>query len=98
MNTVIIKPIITEKSMNDVSGKKYTFAVARFANKTEIKRALKTAFNITVLSVATSVVKGKKKRVGMKRKEVTESVWKRATVQLKKGEKLSLFEPSEEKK
>lgn len=100
MNTqsILIKPLVTEKSMNDVTLGKYTFAVANDASKTLIKKAISAAFNVNVVSIATRVVKGKTKRVGMKRTEKTVSAWKKATVKLKKGEKISLFEPGEEKK
>jgi len=100
MNTrsILIKPLVTEKSMSDVTLGKYTFEVASDASKTLIKQAVKTAFNVTVVSIATRVVKGKSKRVGTKRTEKTVSAWKKATVKLKKGEKISLFETGDEKK
>jgi ribosomal protein L23 len=55
-------------------------------------------FQVTVTSVATHIVKGKTKRVGVRRVEKNESYIKRATVTLKKGDKISLFEPAEEGK
>src|SRR5258706_13215068 len=95
MNTldVIIKPIITEQSMKAVDAGKFSFAVNKYADKNSIKKAIVSLFNVTVLSVATSIVKGKKKRVGQRRQEVTQSVWKKAIVTLKKGDKIYLFEP-----
>lgn len=97
---VIIKPLVTEKSMDDVTKGKYTFIVDRFATKPVIKQAIKDMFKVTVVSVATSIVKGRSKRVGMRRQEVSTAAYKKATVTLKKGEKISLFEPGggEEKK
>ncbi len=98
MNTVIVKPIITEKAMSNVGSFKYTFAVARNARKETIKKAIDRAFHVNVVSISTSVMKGKKRRAGVKRVEVTGSEWKKATVTLKKGEKISLFESGAEEK
>lgn len=101
MNTIIIKPLITEKSMTDVSHGKYSFVVAKDARKSAIKYAVKQQFNVTVTSVATSTLKGKTKRVGTRRQEIAQPLIKKATVTLKKGEKIAIFEPGggeEEKK
>ena len=89
---IIIGPIISEKSMNQANKGKFTFAISKSASKTAIKKAVKNAFKVNVISVQTSVVKGKKKRVGNKRAEITETEWKKAIVMLKKGEKIAIFE------
>ncbi len=90
---VIVKPLVTEKSMDDVTKGKYTFIVDRFATKPVIKQAIKDMFNVTVVKIATSIVKGRSQRVGIRRVEVLKPSYKKATVSLKKGEKISLFEP-----
>lgn len=98
---ILVKPLITEKSMSDVNKGKYAFVVAKDANKSVIKQAIKTQFNVTVVHVATSILKGRTKRVGPRRQEVDAAEWKKAIVTLKKGEKIALFEPGgedEEKK
>jgi large subunit ribosomal protein L23 len=96
MNSIVIKPLITEKSMNDVTKGKYSFVVAKDASKASIKTAIKQQFNVTVVSVATSVQKGKTHRVGTRRVEVDRTSVKKATVMLKKGDKIGLFEPGGE--
>lgn len=96
MNNVIIRPIITEESMKMVPAGKYSFVVAKQADKGAIKNAVKNLFNVNVVSISTSIVKGKKKRVGAKRQEIDQSIWKRAIVQVKKGEKIAMFEPGGE--
>jgi len=97
MNTnVIIRPIVTEQSMKGVESGRYSFVVARFASKTNIKSAIKKLFGVNVVSVATTIVKGRTKRVGAKRVEVKESVFKKAVVTVKKGEKIGIFEPGGE--
>ena len=99
---VIIKPLVTEKSMKDVSLGKYTFAVAKDSTKGQIKQVVSDLFKVHVVSVVTSILKGRKRRVGKRREEVNEQIWKRATVTLRIGERISLFEPGsateEEKK
>ncbi|MGI5912039.1 MAG: 50S ribosomal protein L23 [Syntrophomonadaceae bacterium] len=87
---VIIKPVVTEKSMNLLEDNKYTFIVHRSANKTEIKKAIESIFNVKVVSVNTINVKGKIKRVG--RFVGRTSNRKKAVVTLKPGEKIRLFE------
>ena len=63
---VIIRPVITEKSMADMGEKKYTFLVHPEANKTQIKEAVEKMFEGTkVKSVNTIKNDGKKKRRGM---------------------------------
>ena len=96
MNNILIRPLITEKSMNDVSKGKYSFVVSKDANKAAIKSAIKQRFNVTVVSIATSVQKGKTQRVGIRRTEVGKSSVKKATVMVKKGDKIGLFEPGGE--
>lgn len=61
---IIIRPIITEKSMDGLPDGKYTFQVAKDANKPEIKAAIETLFNVEVLKVNTMNCRGKQKRVG----------------------------------
>ena len=61
---VIIKPVISEKSMDDAAKKKYTFKVAVDANKTEVKNAVEEIFDVEVKKVNIMNVKGKKKRMG----------------------------------
>ena len=95
---VIIKPIVTEHSMSTVADGTYSFVVAKAANKLEIKKAIETKFGVTVVSVATSIVKGKTKRVGTRRQEVKAAPWKKAMVTVKKGEKIALFEPAADEK
>src|SRR5581483_6662216 len=93
MNTIIVRPLITEKSMSDVVKGKYSFVVSKDARKEVIKSVLKQQFNVTVVSISTSTVKGRTKRVGVRRQEVPTADWKKATVTLKKGDKIALFEP-----
>jgi large subunit ribosomal protein L23 len=77
---IILKPVITERSMDNLQAGKYTFKVAKDANKSEIKKAVETLFGVEVAKVNTISVKGKVKRVG--RYVGTTSSWKKAIVTL----------------
>ena len=61
---IIIKPILSEKSYADIANKKYTFKVAKSANKVEIKKAIEDIFGVKVKSVNTANIDGKLKRQG----------------------------------
>ena len=61
---IIIKPVITEQSMESVADKKYVFQVAVNANKTEIKAAVEEIFGVKVSKVNTVRMQGKMKRTG----------------------------------
>ena len=61
---IIIKPVITEQSMEATDEKKYVFKVANDANKTEIKKAIEQIFDVKVEKVNTIRMEGKEKRQG----------------------------------
>ena len=77
---IILKPVITERSMDDLQAGKYTFKVATDANKTEIKKAVEQLFNVKVAKVNTLNCNGRTKRVG--RYVGKTSDWKKAIVTL----------------
>ncbi len=86
---VIIKPIITERSMEGLQVGKYTFKVAKAANKIEIAQAVEELFGVKVAKVNTISVRGRQKRMG-KNTGFTPD-WKKAIVTLVKGEKTIEF-------
>ena len=63
---IIIKPIITENSMMGIADKKYTFQVAKDANKIEIAKAVEELFSVKVSKVNTISVRGRFRRQGIK--------------------------------
>lgn len=77
---IILRPVISEMSMDQAASKKYTFEVDRKSNKTEIKKAVEKVFGVKVKGVNTSIVKGKEKRQG--RSVGMTSEWKKAIVTL----------------
>lgn len=90
--SVILKPLITEKSMKDVKSGKFTFAVDKSADKRTIKREIEKKFNVNIVSISTNITKGRKKRFGLKRTEKSLPAVKKAVVTLKVGEKIDLFD------
>jgi len=86
---IIIKPVITEKSMNLLAENKYTFIVDKKANKTEIKNAVESIFKVEVDKVYTMNVKGKPKRLGRFLGKTSDK--KKAIVALKAGQKIPIF-------
>ena len=86
---VIIRPIISEKSYDLINDNRYTFEVAKTANKIEIRDAIEEIFDVHVLNVNTMSIKGKPKRVRYA-KGYTRS-WKKAIVTLVAGETIEAF-------
>ncbi len=86
---IILKPVITEASMEDLQAGKYTFRVAKTANKIEIKDAVEEIFGVKVAKVHTMNVRGRHRRMG--RTEGKTSDWKKAIVTLAEGSKTIAF-------
>ena len=86
---IVIKPIITENSMEAQEFKKYTFKVQKSANKIEIAKAVEELFGVTVTKVNTISVKGRFKRQG--RNEGYQPDWKKAIVTLSEDSKTIEF-------
>ena len=78
---IIKRPIVTEQSMMEAANKKYTFEVAKDANKIEIAKAVEEIFGVQVAKVNTLNMKGKAKRVG-RYPEGRRPNWKKAMVTL----------------
>ena len=82
---VIIKPVISERSMDLAQHKKYTFKVAKDANKTQVKLAVEEIFGVEVKKVNIMNIDGKVKRMG--RNVGKTSSYKKAIVTLTDGSK-----------
>ena len=85
---IILRPVISEKSMEMTAYHKYTFRVLTDSNKCEIKSAVEEIFKVTVLKVHTISVKGKPVRRG--KYHGHRSDWKKAIVTLKAGDKIEI--------
>jgi len=91
---VLRKPLVTEKNLNvQESLGQYAFVVSDRANKIEIKNAVESKFDVSVIDVRTIRVKGKSKRMNTKRGMTTgkRPSWKKAIVKLKAGDSIDFF-------
>ena len=91
--SVIIRPIVSEKSYALLTANKYTFRVHPDAHKTQIRQAVEEVFNVRVEDVRTMSVKSKPKRRGYSIGRTRE--WKKAIVQLHPDDSIELFEGQE---
>ena len=87
---VLLKPTITEKSTLLQESGRYTFQVALDANKGLVKEAVERNFNVTVVDVKITMLRGKRKRYGPKIKKMPDT--KKAVVTLKPGDRINLIE------
>lgn len=87
---VLLNPVISEKATISASENKYTFEVASFSNKVQIKKAIEEAYGVTPVSVNIINQKGKNVRYGRKFGRRSDS--KKAIVTLKKGNSIKLYE------
>ena len=89
-NSIIIKPLVTEKSTHQQTTRNaYAFQVNPAANKHQIKDAIERQYNVKVTDVRTMNRKGKPRRA--KFKMTTTSAWKRAVVVLDENSRIELF-------
>lgn len=90
-------PVISEKSMNLVKSGFYTFEVSSNMTKPEIAKVISDKFKVDVISVRTINIAGKRKMQRSRRLYYSTPATKKAIVQLKKGQKIAIFEaPAEE--
>ena len=90
VHQVLLRPTITEKSTLLQESGKYTFRVAPRANKVQVKEAVETSFNVTVLEVNITKTHGKRKRYGSRITKKPDI--KKAVVTLASGARIELVE------
>ncbi len=88
--SILIEPILTEKTNEMREEGVYVFKVDPRATKAQVKEAVRRLFNVTPLSCNIMNVDGKPKRLRLQ--SGYRSSWKKAIVRLKKGQKIGLFE------
>ena len=88
--SVIIRPVVSEKSYALIAQNKYTFRVHDDAHKTQIRHAIEEIFGVTVIGVRTMKLRPKPKRRGWT--TGTTRGWKKAVVELAPGDRIDLFE------
>jgi len=87
---IIIRPVVSEKSYTLASADKYTFRVHPDAHKTQIRQAVESLFEVSVVEVRTMSVKSKPKRRGVTAGRTRS--WKKAVVQVKAGDSIPIFQ------
>ncbi len=91
VHDILLRPVISEKSIAQTEHSNYTFAVARDANKFQIKAAVEAEFKVNVLGVRVISVRPKEKRRGRRTPGMVPG-WLKAVVTLAPGQKIELFE------
>lgn len=92
--SIIISPIVSEKSMSDAAGGKYTFKVLRSSDKNAIRKAIEDRFKVNVVDISTITIKGRKHAVRTRTRniEIIKTPFKKAVVKLAKDQKISIFD------
>lgn len=88
--SVIVRPVVTEKTTVLASTGVYVFEVERKATKVQVSQAIKALYNVIPTSVNTQVVRGKVVRFG--RREGKRRTWKKAMVTLPKGTTIDVYQ------
>ncbi len=86
---VLLRPVVTEKSMSGTNTGRYTFAVSKDATKQEIAEAVAEAFGVDVMDVNTLTVHGKARRQGRRIGHTPD--WKKAVVTLAEGQRIEKY-------
>ena len=88
-NAILIRPVITERSMSQTNAGRYTFAVAKSATKRDIADAVADSFKVDVVAVNVIHVPGKTRRLG--RRLGHRPDWKKAIVTLVEGQRIEKY-------
>ena len=89
-NEVLLAPVVTEKAYAQIDGNKYSFRVHPDAHKTQVRQAVEELFEVKVERVNIVKVQPKPKRRGLFKG--TKPGWKKAIVQLRKGDTIEIFQ------
>jgi large subunit ribosomal protein L23 len=87
---ILIRPVVSEKSYNQITENRYTFRVHADAHKTQVRQAVEELFDVKVVAVNIVKMPPKPKRRGTIKG--TKPGWKKAIVELKAGDKIEIFE------
>ena len=86
---VLLAPVVSEKSYNQIDSNRYTFKVHKDAHRLQVRQAVEELFDVHVLSVNMATVPPKPKRRGMHKGR--KPGWKKAVVQIRAGETIEIF-------
>ena len=91
-NIIVVRPIISERSLSDARRGVFTFEVVKNANKDQAASEISKLFNVKVVGITSEIIKGKIKAVGRKRLRVKRPDMKKVRVRLSTGQTIPLFE------
>ena len=91
ISKVIIRPVLTEKSMSLEADAKYVFRVDPKSSKGAIRDEIKRLYDVDVVEVNTMIMPGKKRRIIGTRNFTKTKKWKKAIVKLKPGQKIEFM-------
>jgi len=94
MQTYIIRPHLTEKSLVSAMRGGFTFVVQADRNKQEISTAIEQTYKVNVIDIHTANFKGKTKATGKNARKMKTNDWKKAIVRLKEGQTIEAFQIS----
>jgi large subunit ribosomal protein L23 len=86
---VLLAPVVSEKSYNQIDQQRYTFKVHKDAHRLQVRQAVEELFDVHVVKVNMAKVPSKPKRRGMQKGR--KPGWKKAIVQLRPGETIEIF-------
>jgi large subunit ribosomal protein L23 len=91
---IVLRPVISEKSMDETQRGKYTFRVHSDANKFQVKQAIEELFKVDVVTINVLTTKAKEKSRNRRRARIKgfTSPWKKAVVTIASGQKIEFFE------
>jgi large subunit ribosomal protein L23 len=89
---VLLKALVTEKSVQETAKHRFTFAVVKSSTKIEIKAEVEKTFGVNVVDIHTVTMRGKAYRTGKKWRFSKRPDWKKAIVTVKPDQKIDLFE------
>jgi len=92
MKNSIVKPLITEKTMQASLSGWYTFQADISAQKNCVRKEIETLYGVTVVAIRSRIMHGKVRRVGRKGIAIQKSDWKKASVRLKSGQTIDAFQ------
>ncbi|KKU95897.1 50S ribosomal protein L23 [Candidatus Gottesmanbacteria bacterium RIFCSPLOWO2_01_FULL_48_11] len=96
MKQIVIKPLLTEKTLSQTGRGWYGFVVATHATKGQIAEQIANLYKVNVVGIRTARMHGKARRSGRRQTAVVRPDWKKAHVRLAKGQKIDAFEVSAE--
>ena len=88
---IVIRPLVTEKTMQLAEKGWYVFAVPKEAKKRQVGKAIATQYGVTVVGIRSIAMKGKMRRVGRKGITKEGSDWKKILVSLSKGQTIDVM-------